>query len=153
MKSRNDRVPTSWGKWKGLKLHKLLFCLVVQSCLTLYDPMDCSTPGFPVLHCLLEFAQTRVHWVGDAIHHLILCRPLLLLPLIFPSIMFFPMSQLCASGWQSIRVSASVLPMNIQGWFPLGLTGSISLLFKGLSRVFSSTTVWKCQFFSTQPSL
>ena len=67
----------------------------------------------------------------------------------------FPMSRLFASGGQSIGDSAStsVLPMNIQGWLPLGLTGLISLLSKGLSRVFSSTTVWKHQFFGTQPSL
>ena len=65
------------------------------------------------------------------------------------------MSQLFTSGGQSIAVSpsASNLPMNIQGWFPLGLTGLISLLSKGLSRVFSSTTVWKHQFCGTQPSL
>ena len=67
----------------------------------------------------------------------------------------FPMSQFFASGAQSIgaSVSASVLPMNIQDWFPLGLTGFISLLSKRLSRVFSNTTVWKHQFFSAQPSL
>ena len=67
----------------------------------------------------------------------------------------FPMSQLFTSGGQSIGVlvSTSVLPRNIQGWFPLGLTSMISLLSKGLSRVFSSTTVQKHQFFSTQPSL
>ena len=67
----------------------------------------------------------------------------------------FPMSQLFTSGGQSIRASASasVLPMNIQGWFSLGLTGLISLQSKGLSRVFSSTTAQKHQFFSTQPSL
>ena len=67
----------------------------------------------------------------------------------------FPMSQLFVSGSQSIGVSASasVLPVNIQGWFPLGLTGLISLLSKGLSRVFSNTTVQKHQFLSTQPSL
>ena len=67
----------------------------------------------------------------------------------------FPTSQLFASDGQSIKVSASatVLPMDIQGWFPLGLTGLISLLSKGLSRVFSSTTVEKQQFFGTQPSL
>ena len=66
----------------------------------------------------------------------------------------FPMSQLFASGGQSIgtSASASVLPMNIQSWLPLGLTGLIFLLSKGLSRVFSSVTVWKHQFFSTQPS-
>ena len=66
----------------------------------------------------------------------------------FPESRSFPMSWLFASGGQSIGVStsASVLPMNIQGWFPLWLTGLISLLSKGLSRVFSSTTVWKYQF-------
>ena len=73
------------------------------------------------------------------------CHPLLLLPSIFPSIRGFPMSQFFTSGGQSIGVSASasVLPMNIQDWFPLGWTGWISLQSKGLSRVFSSTTVWK----------
>ena len=76
-------------------------------------------------------------------------------PQSFPASVSFPMSQLFVSGGQSIRASASasVLPMNIQGWFSLGLTGLISLLSKGLSRVFSSTTVWKHQFFGTQPSL
>ena len=66
----------------------------------------------------------------------------------------FPMSQFFVSGSQSIGVSASTsaLPMNIQDWFPLGSIGLISLLSKGLSRVFSSTTVWKHQFFGAQPS-
>ena len=86
-------------------------------------------------------------------NHLIFCHPLLLLPSIFPSIRYFLMSQLFTSGGQSIGASASVLPMNIQGWFPLGLTGLISLLSKGLSRIFSSTTIWKHQFFSAQPFL
>ena len=73
----------------------------------------------------------------------------------FPASGSFPMSQFFASGGQSIRVlaSASVLPMNIQNWCPLGWTGWISLLFKGLSRVSSNTTVQKHQFFSTQLSL
>ena len=85
-------------------------------------------------------------------NHLILCHPLL--PSIFPSIRVFPMSQLFASGGQSVGALASVpvFPMNIQGWFPSGLTGSI-FQSKGLSRVFSSTTIWKHQFFSAQPSL
>ena len=67
----------------------------------------------------------------------------------------FPVRQLFASGGQSIGASgsASVLPMNIQGWFPLGLTVLITLQYKGLSRVFSSTTVWKHQYFGAQPSL
>ena len=72
----------------------------------------------------------------------------------FPASGSFPMSQFFASGGQSIGVSASasVLPMNIQGWFPLGLTGWISFQSKGLSRGFSNTTVQKHQFFGTQPS-
>ena len=65
----------------------------------------------------------------------------------------FPMSWLLAPGSQSIGASAPALPMNIQGWFPLGLTGLISFLSKGLSRVLFSTTVWKHQFFGTQLSL
>ena len=73
----------------------------------------------------------------------------------FPTSGSFPMSQFFASGGQSIGVSASasVLPMNIQDWFPLGWTGWISLLSKGLSRVFSNTIVQKHQFFSAQLSL
>ena len=73
-------------------------------------------------------------------------------PQSFPASGFFPVSQLFASGGQSIGASASVLPMNIQGWFPLGWTGWISLQSKGLSRVFSNTTVQNHQFFSTQLS-
>ena len=88
-------------------------------------------------------------------NHLILCRPLLLQPSILPSIRVFQMSQFFPSGGQSIRVSAStsVLPMNTQNWSPLGWTGWISLQSKGLSRVFSTTTVQKHQFFSPQLSL
>ena len=71
----------------------------------------------------------------------------------FPASGSFPKSQLFASGGQNIETSASVLPMNIQDWFPLGLTGFISLFPKELSRVFSSTTVQKHQLFSTQSSL
>ena len=88
-------------------------------------------------------------------NHLILCHPLLFLPQSFPASGSFQMSQLFASDGLRIGASAStsVLPMNIKGWFPLGLTGLISLQSKGLSRVFSNTTVLKHQFFSAQPSL
>ena len=98
--------------------------------------MDCSKPGFPVFHHLPELAQSHVHWIGDAIQSS------------FSASGSFPMSGLFASGGQSIGTSASapVLPMNIQGSFPLGLTGLISLLSKGPSRVFSNTTVQKQQF-------
>ena len=88
-------------------------------------------------------------------NHLIFCHPLLLYPQSFSASGSFPVSQFFVSGGQSIRASASasVLPMNIQDWFPLGLTGLIFLQSKGLSRVFSNTTVQEHQFLSTQPSL
>ena len=137
--------------------------IVVQSfsCVWLW-PHDCSTPGFRVLHQLLEFVQTHIPWVGDAI------QPSYPLSSPSPSVFnfsqhqglfqwvgSFPMSRLFASGGHStgVSASASILPMNIQDWFPLGLTGLISLQSKGLSRVFSSTTIQKHQFFSAQPSL
>ena len=88
-------------------------------------------------------------------NHLILCRSLLLLPSIFPRIRVFSNEQFFTSGGQSTEVSASasVLPMNNQDLFPLGWTGWISLQSKGLSRVFSNTTVQKHQFFCAQLSL
>ena len=100
--------------------------------------MDCSMPGLPVHHQLLELTQTHVHWVSDAIQPSHPLSFLLLLPSIFPSIRVLSN----ASGGQSIGVSASasVLPMNIQDWFPSGLIGWISLQFKRLSRIFSNTT-------------
>ena len=88
-------------------------------------------------------------------NHLILCCPLLLLPSIYLSIRVFSKAQLFASGGQSTEASgsASVLPMNILCWFLWGMIGLISLLFKGLSRIFSSTKIWKLQFFFAQLSL
>ena len=88
-------------------------------------------------------------------NHLIFCRPFLLLPSIFPSIRVFSNESGLHISGQSIGASASVsvLPRNIQSWFLLGLTGLISLLFKGLPRVLTSTTVQKYQFFNAQPSL
>ena len=134
------------------------FSSVAQSCPTLCDPMDCSTPGFPVHHHLPKLTQIHVHRVSDAI------QPLH--PLSSPSPPAFNLSILAASGsflmnqfftsdGQSIGVSASasVLPMNLQGWFPLEWTGWISLQSKTLSRVFSNNTVWKHQFFGVPLSL
>ena len=88
-------------------------------------------------------------------NHLILCHPLLLLTSIFPSIRVFSNESALHIRWPKYWTSASapVLPMNIQDWFPLGWTGWISLQSKGLSRVFSNTTVQKHQFFCTQLSL
>ena len=169
---------------------------MAQSCLTLRNPKDCSTPGFPILHYLLEFAQTHIHWISDAIQpshplsssspldfssqhqdlfqwinslqpyglrHTRLscpstspgtcsnscplnqwCHPTIsssVAPFFsclqsFPASGSFLRSQLFTSRGQSIRASAltSVLPLNFQGWFSIGLTGLISLLSKGLSR-------------------
>ena len=86
-------------------------------------------------------------------NHLILCRPLLLWPSIFPCLRVFSNESVFVSDGQSIRVSALPLPMNIQDWFPLALTALISLQSKGLSRVFPKTTVQNHQFFSAQLSL
>ena len=86
-------------------------------------------------------------------NHLSLCHPLLLLPSVFPRFRVFSSASALTSGGQSIGTSASVLPVNTQGWFPSGLIHLISLQSKGLSRVLSNTTIWKHQFFGAQPSL
>ena len=132
------------------------FSSVAQLCPTLCDPMDCGMPGFPVCHQLLELTQTHVHRVGDAIQPSVSSSVIPFSCLqSFPPSGSFPVSQFFTSGGQSIGVSASasVLPVNIQDWFPLGWTCWISLQSRGLSRDFSNTTVWKHQFFSVQPSL
>ena len=120
------------------------FSSVIQSCPTLCDPMNCSTPGLLVHHQLLGVYSNScsLSWW---------CHPTILSSVVpfssclqsFPRSGFFPMSQLFAS----------VLPMNIQGLFPLRLIVLISSPSKGLWRVFSNTTVKKHQFFSVQPSL
>ena len=130
------------------------FSWVAQSCPTLCDPMNPSTPGLPVHHQLPEFTQTHVHRVGDAIQP---SHPVISFsscPQSLPASGFFPMSQLFEWGGQSTGVSAStsVFPMNTQDWSPLGWTGWIFFQSKGLSRVFSNATVQKHQFFSAQLS-
>ena len=106
----------------------LFSSVVTQLCLTLWDPLDCSTPGCPVPHQLPESTQPHAHWVGDAIQPSHLCHSLLLPPQSFPTSGSFLMSQFFTSGGLSIRVSASasVLPKNTQDWSPLGWTGWIS---------------------------
>ena len=137
------------------KIKPVQFSSVAQSCLTLCNPMDCSTPGFTVHHQLPEFAQTHVHWVGDAIQPPYPVVPFSSCLQSFPASESFPESQFFTSGGQTIGASASaaVLAMNIRDWFPLGLKGWISMHSKGLSRVFSNTTVQKHQFFDAQLSL
>ena len=129
------------------------FSSVAQSCLTLCNPMDCSTPGFPVHHPLPKRAQTHVHQVGDVIQPSHLCRPLLLLPPIPPSIRVFYNESTLHMRWPKYwSFSFSIiLPKKSQGWSS-EWTGWISLQSKGLSRVFSNTTVQKNQFFGAQPS-
>ena len=126
------------------------FNSVTQSCSTVCNPMNCSTPGLPVCHQLPGFTQTHVHWVGDAIQA---SHPLSSHLQSSPASGTFPMSPFFASGGQCIGVSASasVLP-KVQDWFSLRWTGWSSLQSKGLSRVFSNTTVQKHQFFDAQLS-
>ena len=125
---------------------------VVHSCLTLCNPMDCRTSGFPVLHYFLEIVQIHVHWVSDAIqpsHPLLSPSP----PALNPS-QHQSLFQWVSSSHEVVKVSAlaSFLPKKSHGWSPLEWTGWISLHSKGLSRVFSNTTVRKHQFFGALPS-
>ena len=128
------------------------FSSVAQSCPTLCNSMNHSMPGLPIHHQFPEIIQTHAHWVSDAIQpsH----------PLSSPSPPALSLSQhqdlfqWVSSSHQVAKVSAatSVLPVNIQDWSPLRWTGWISLQSKGLSRVFSNTTVQKHQFFDAQLS-
>ena len=140
-----------WRWLKKIKMHLVQFSSVAQSCGTLCNPMNHSTPGLPVHHQLPEFTQTHVHQVSDTIqppHPLSSPSP----PAPNPSQhQSFPMSQFFTWGSQSIGVSASssVLPMNTQDWSPLGWIGWTSLQSKVLSRVFlqhhhSKTSILQC---------
>ena len=148
-------INTRKGSWKKPKIltHRLKVLTIIpcsvqfssaaQSCLTLRDPTNRSTPGLPVHHHLLEFTQTHIHRVSDAIQP---SHPLSTPSPPAPNLSAsgsFPMSQLFAWGGQSPGVSAlgSFLPKKSQGWSPSEWTGWISLQSKGLSRVFSNTTV------------
>ena len=141
-------------EFKNGSISSVQFSSVAQSCLTLCDLMNRSTPGLPVHHQLPKFTQTHVHRVGDAIqpsHPL--SFPLLLLP-IPPSIRVFSNESTLPMRWPKYwSFSFSIIPSKeIPGWSPLEWTGWISLRSKGLSRVFSNTTVQKHQFFGTQLS-
>ena len=140
----------------NLVLFAIQFSSVTQSCPTLCDPMDYSMPGFPCPSptpraCSNSCPSSR--WCHPTISSSVI--PFSSYLPSFPASGSFPGSQFFTSGDHSIGASAStlVLPMNIQDWFPLGLTGWISLQSKGLSRVFSNTTVQKPQFFGAQLTL
>ena len=128
---------------------------VTKLCPTHCHLMDHSMPGFPVL--LFPRVCSNSCPLSQSCHptisSLVVC--FLLLPSIFPSIRVFFHELVLHIRWPSIGASASalVLPVNIQGWFPLGLTSFISLLSTGLSREVSSATIQKHPFFGTQPSL
>ena len=153
------RVSSSLPNWNpSVILYKICWfcccCSVTELCPTLYNPKECSRPGFLVL--TLSLSLLRLMSIESVIpsNHLILCH----LPSyhqFFPASESFPVSQLFTSNDQSIEASASasVLRMNIQDWFHLALTCLISLQSKGLSKVFSNTTLRKHQFFGAQPSL
>ena len=130
-------VQVFWGS--------LCYCSVTKLCLTLCNAMDCSMPGSSVLHYLPEFAQIHIHWVEwmwwfQSSHPL--SPPLSSCLQSFPASESSLMNRPFTSGVRNIGASASesVFPMNIQGWFHLGLTDLISLQSNRLSRVFSSTT-------------
>ena len=126
------------------------------SVMSLCNPMNCSTPGLPVHHQLPEFTQTHVHWVSDAIqpsYPLLSPSPPAPNPSQHQGLFQWVNSSHEKSGQSTgVSASASVLPMNTQGWSPLGWTGWISLQSKGFSRAFSSTTVWKHRFFRSHCS-
>ena len=239
--SNESALLIRWPNIGASALASVQFSSVAQLCPALWDPKNCSMPGFPVHLQLLELSQTHFHQISDAIQPISSSViPFSSCLQSFPASGFFPMSQLFASGGQStgvsasdsvrfsrsvmsdslrplglhyarlpcpsptsrtysnsspsnrwchptissyvipfssclqscpasgsflmslffasggqsikVSASASVLPMNIQDWFPSGWTGWISLQSKGLSRVFSNTTVQKHQFFNAQPS-
>ena len=131
------------------------FSSVGQSCPTLCDPMNCNMPGLPVHHELPEFTQTQhpsSRWCHPAISSSVV--PFSSCSQSLPASGSFPVSQLFTWGGQSTGVSAlaSFLPKNTQDWSPLEWTGWLSLQSRGLSRVFSNTTVQKHQFFGAQLS-
>ena len=148
-------LPLKWCIVKGrLSYRYTVSVQFTQSCLTLCNPWTPARQASLVHHQLLESTQTHVHWVGDAIkpsHPLSSPSPLAL-SLSQHQGLFKWVSSLCQVASIGVSASASVLPMNIKDWFPLGWTSWISLQSKGLSRVFSNTTVQKHQFFSTQLS-
>ena len=129
---------------------------VSPSCPALCDPMDYSTPGFPVFIIFRSLLKLMsIESVMPSNHLTLSVVPFSVCLLSFPASGSFLMSQLFASGGQNTgpSSSASVFPMNMQDWFPLGWSSWISLQSKGLSRVFSNTTVQKHQFFRVKPSL
>ena len=155
MRKRNERYIDCEERSKTVfiqRWHSVQLLSGVRLFVTLWTPACQASLSFTNSQSWLKLMSIESVMPSN---HLILCSPLLLLPSIFPSIRVFSMSQFFTSGGQSIGVSASafVVPPKIQDWSPLGWTGLLSMLSKGISRVFSSTTIEKNKFFSTQLSL
>ena len=134
---------------------KFCCCSVAQSCLTLCNLMDCSTPGFPVLHHLPEFAQTHVQRVGDASNHLILCRPLLPWPSILPCIRVYSNESALHIRWPKYwSFSFSISPSNeYSGLISFGIDWFDLFAVQGTLKSLPSNTVQKHQIFGSQLSL
>ena len=142
--------------WKYPNIYIAVGVFQVLICVQLFsDPMDCSTPGFPVLHHLPEFAQTHAHWVGDAIQPSHPLSSLFLLPSIFPITRVFSNESVLHIRWPKYwSFSFSISPSNeCLGLISFRIDWFDLFASKGLSRVFSNTTVQKHQFFGTQLSL
>ena len=144
--------PWHWGSARRQYQFSQFSCSVGSDSLQPHEPKHARPPCPSPTPRVYSNSCTLSQWCHPTISSSVIPFPSCLQS--FPASGSFPMSQFFASGSQSIRVSASasVLPMSLQDWFPLGWTGSISLLSKKLSRVFSNTTVQKHQFFGTQLS-
>ena len=141
------------SEWSGVQWSLIQSLNRVQLFSTPWTAAHQASLSSTISWSLLKFMSIELVTLSN---HLILCCPILLSPSIFPSIRGFSNELALHIRWPkywSFSFSISLLPMNIQGWFPLGLTDLISLLSKGLSRVFSNTTMRKHQLFGSQPSL
>ena len=144
----------------GTKGTSVQFSSVTQSYLTLCDPMNCSTPGLPVHHQLLESTQTHVHWVGMPSNHLILCHPLLLLPSIFPSIRIFSNESVLRIRWpkywtfsfsiSSTKEYSGFISFRIDCFDLLAVSGTLKNLIQHYSS--EAFILWRSAFFMVQLS-
>ena len=145
-----------WSNTTKERWQSYQFSSVTQSCPTLCDPMDCrGQASLSITNYSWSLLKLMSIELMMSSNHLILCHPLLILHSIFPSIRVFSSESVLHTRWPSIGDSASILLMKIQGWFPLGLTGFLSLRSKELSRVFSriqTSVLWHSAFLMIQPS-
>ena len=153
--SKDNRIQVNLWSWEGGGS----YCSVYKSCLTLCDPMDCSTPGFIVLHCLPEFAQIHVIESVMPSNHLIICYPLLLPPSIFPSIRVFSSESALRIRWQKYwSFSFSIIPSSEYSGlisfridcFDLAVQGTLKSLLQHHN--LKASILWCLAFFMVQLS-